>query len=187
MQQNALEGAKFKLYYKNNSDSFPQAEWVGDSGDDHTLKPVKDSTDINSPAQIVINDLPYGRVYKLEESHAPDGFIIKTKEFYFKIDENGTVALCDKDGNTTQPVVPADPDTEGNEDPSEETVGNPVEYEGIEFDEENDFTFTVKNTPGAELPMTGGPGTKLFTILGSILMCLGGALLFRRRQVIFGN
>ena len=37
---------------------------------------------------------------------------------------------------------------------------------------------------GYELPSTGGPGTRLFTILGSILILGAGALLWRRRRFI---
>ena len=44
--------------------------------------------------------------------------------------------------------------------------------------------FTIPNTPGAALPNTGGPGTRLFTILGSILILGAGVLLWRRRRLI---
>ena len=44
--------------------------------------------------------------------------------------------------------------------------------------------FTVENEPGAALPNTGGPGTRLFTILGSILILGAGVLLWRRRRLI---
>ena len=37
---------------------------------------------------------------------------------------------------------------------------------------------------GYELPSTGGPGTRLFTILGSILILGAGVLLWRRRRTI---
>ena len=44
----------------------------------------------------------------------------------------------------------------------------------------------IINTPegGYELPSTGGPGTRLFTILGSILILGAGVLLWRRRRII---
>ena len=41
----------------------------------------------------------------------------------------------------------------------------------------------VYNNPGVELPHTGGPGTRLFTILGSILILGAGVLLWRRRRL----
>ena len=45
-------------------------------------------------------------------------------------------------------------------------------------------TLEIPNTPGAALPNTGGPGTRLFTILGSILILGAGVLLWRRRRLI---
>ena len=44
--------------------------------------------------------------------------------------------------------------------------------------------FEIPNPPGAALPSTGGPGTRLFTILGSILILGAGVLLWRRRRLI---
>ena len=44
--------------------------------------------------------------------------------------------------------------------------------------------FTVENEPGVALPNTGGSGTQLFTILGSILILGAGVLLWRRRRLI---
>ena len=48
----------------------------------------------------------------------------------------------------------------------------------------NCYTVTILNNPGAALPNTGGPGTQLFTILGSILILGAGVLLWRRRRLI---
>ena len=45
-------------------------------------------------------------------------------------------------------------------------------------------TLEIPNPPGVELPHTGGPGTRLFTILGSILILGAGVLLWRRRRLI---
>ena len=44
-------------------------------------------------------------------------------------------------------------------------------------------TFEVGNEPGASLPNAGGPGTRLFTILGALL-ALGAAMLLWKRQRI---
>ena len=54
----------------------------------------------------------------------------------------------------------------------------------VEADEENNIpasdavpaTFTIPNTPGAELPHTGGPGTRLFTLTGLMLIFGAGAM-----------
>ena len=50
--------------------------------------------------------------------------------------------------------------------------------------ETSDAEFIIPNEPGAALPSTGGPGTRLFTLLGSILILGAGALLCRRRRFI---
>lgn len=44
--------------------------------------------------------------------------------------------------------------------------------------------YRITNNPGVELPSTGGPGTRIFTILGSILVLGAGVLLWRRRRMI---
>jgi LPXTG-motif cell wall-anchored protein len=48
---------------------------------------------------------------------------------------------------------------------------------------DNDASFIIPNTPGVSLPHTGGPGTRLFTVLGAVLICLATAgLVMKRRQ-----
>ena len=47
-----------------------------------------------------------------------------------------------------------------------------------------DGQYIINNKAGVALPNTGGPGTRLFTILGSILILGAGVLLWRRRRLI---
>ena len=42
----------------------------------------------------------------------------------------------------------------------------------------------VENESGAALPSTGGPGTKMFTIFGSILVLFAGLLLTQKHRFI---
>jgi len=49
---------------------------------------------------------------------------------------------------------------------------------------DGELTFVIGNPPGFALPATGGPGTRLFTILGSIMILGAGVLLWRRRRLI---
>ena len=46
------------------------------------------------------------------------------------------------------------------------------------------FKMTITNIPGVALPSTGGPGTRIFTILGGILILGAGMLLWKRRRKI---
>ena len=40
----------------------------------------------------------------------------------------------------------------------------------------------IKNTPGVQLPQTGGPGTALYHLLGTALMSLAGFILVGRKR-----
>ena len=48
----------------------------------------------------------------------------------------------------------------------------------------NELIIRYGNPPGTALPNAGGPGTHLYTILGSILILGAGVLLWRRRRLI---
>ncbi len=63
--------------------------------------------------------------------------------------------------------------------------GRSMSNQGVIHQNETDpYTLTVTNNAGYELPSTGGAGTRLFTILGSILTLGTGGLLWRRRRLI---
>ena len=64
---------------------------------------------------------------------------------YFKV-ANGTVTITDKDGNVTT-------------------------YNDFTMDTENGvIVLKLKNHPGQELPNTGGEGTLLFSVVGTIFL-----------------
>ena len=45
-----------------------------------------------------------------------------------------------------------------------------------------DNTLKNGNTPGTQLPSTGGSGTMIYTIVGAFLIALAGVLLVSRRK-----
>ena len=45
-----------------------------------------------------------------------------------------------------------------------------------------DRIITVENIQGSVLPSTGGPGTEIYMIMGTILLCGAAALLLLRRR-----
>ena len=111
--------------------------------------------------KLVFEGLTDGK-YKIVETKAPEGYIRESDvEIFFSIDD-GTVTWTDEEGNSI----------------NTDTKPNQIDYDA------EDLAFTVGNTPGAALPYTGGPGTRLFTILGSILIAGAGMLLWRRRRTI---
>ena len=93
--------------------------------------------------------------YRLEETTVPNGYIIQTECMYFSVND-GAITLTNVDG--------------------EETT-----YTWITL-EDDDTTIAIANTPGIELPKTGGMGTEVFTALGGAMTAAAGAMLLRRKK-----
>ena len=105
-----------------------------------------------------MEDLKPGR-YRLTETAAPEGFVILSGHLYFTLgfDESGDlkITLTDEEGSGA------------NTDSS-------ASVDGLQI--------TVKNERGAALPSTGGPGSRIFTILGCVLTAFAGAMRLQRRR-----
>ena len=113
----------------------------------------------NTDGKIDLGKLAYGTYYLVETS-APTGYILLAEPVVITVDASG-VTYTQSGNNLSQ-------------------SGG-----GISHDKATDpYTLTVTNNAGYELPSTGGPGTWLFTILGSILILGAGVLLCRRRRLI---
>ena len=114
--------------------------------------------DMTQTAVKAIENLKSGR-YRLTETAAPEDFIILSSHVYFNIgfDESGDVkiTLTDEEGTGANTNINASAD-------------------GIRI--------TVKNDRGAALPSTGGPGTRIFMILGGVLTAFAGAVLLQRSR-----
>ena len=134
---------------------------------------TKDSQQVDgSPTDSAVSsttfNLEYG-IYCLTETTAPNGYVILSNKIYFKVDDNGI---------TLQTV------SVGNDGKTTYSDANEGDYPLVSLSEDA-LTVYVKNTPGQELPNTGGPGTLLYTLSGIALM-LGAALMYgfrmRRRE-----
>ena len=99
--------------------------------------------------------------YQIKEAKAPDGYIIIN---------NTPITLTITEGKI---VAASNVLTEG------------VTYQAATQTELD--TYTVPNTPGVELPHTGGPGTRLIMIFGLILIAGSGALLWGRHYLNISN
>ena len=100
------------------------------------------------------------------------------KKYTFKIEN--LAYSSETDGKYTYYVEETNPQLTGYLAPSytntSAPTGTTVAYDG--------GTIINKQEGGYVLPSTGGPGTRLFTILGSILIAGAGLLLWRRRRLI---
>ena len=161
---NGLEGAVFRLKKVNGFEEIDASTIESVSGLRKVTKEVNGKTVEYTSAfettdgMQTIHGLPDG-TYKLEEVYVPAGYITTVKYIQFDI-----VNRVMKNVTT---------DTE--------------DISMIDFTvagENSLALLKITNTPGAALPNTGGPGTRLFTILGSIMILGAGILLWKRRRVI---
>ncbi|MBQ7534630.1 MAG: hypothetical protein IJT43_03325 [Stomatobaculum sp.] len=199
MSGKALTGAKFSLSVKN-----------GKSDDGHPIWAMVEGyneIDLTDKSEIDLSLLPTG-TYRLEETVAPEDCIILVKYHYFEIDRDRTVTLCDENGAFKK----TDDVTFGNFEERKSSlyiIDSGGQYAKLDEDAVFDpdavyyvktecsswgnaalsgslaegYIITVTNTSGVGLPATGGPGTRVFTILGGLLAAGAGILLlFRVRR-----
>jgi len=120
---------------------------------------IESSDETGKEGTIDLGSLAEG-VYYLVETSAPKGYIPLTDPV--KI----TVAF----GNVTY--------QQGNSILDDNGHGKSCSFE-------LGYQLIVTNDAGYELPSSGGPGTRFFMILGSILILGAGGLLWRRRRTTF--
>ncbi|MBE6988125.1 MAG: isopeptide-forming domain-containing fimbrial protein [Ruminococcaceae bacterium] len=172
-KNNALEGAKFVLAEKeiDISDLEINAEGVPTKTenliglvkitDGYCMATSADNTDnvtyVIDAGSIMLRGLDDSETYYLYEIKAPDGYNMATKPVTFKID------------------------AEYNESGSE-TADN---YPKFIVDETpvNEFKINIVNQAGTQLPTTGGMGTTIFYIMGTILVIGSAVLLVTRRRM----
>ena len=140
-----LSGSKFTLSKKNDTGRFVNVTDYG-VGEDGLV-------DLTDKAEMTFAGMSNG-IYKLMEENAPSGYIILTKDIFFKVSD-GAVTLTDEEGTSKS-------------------------YSDVELRDDN-TTIMVKNVSGAALPNTGGPGTGCIQIIGS-LMTAGAGLLLRKKK-----
>ena len=146
---------------------------------------IKKTGETANGGKLTFEDLVDG-YYELTETKAPAGYVLTgDTRVYFKVDGidviwlqkgNGPPSTWDACTSTSSSLVTF-------KNASEATADDPETPEGESVAATN-AAFTIRNTPGSALPQTGGPGTRLFTILGSILILGAGVLLWRRRKLI---
>ena len=172
-----LPGAVFTL--RQIADKAPTADGTLETLGG-TTPTDSDPTDTNGKTSF--SNLTHG-YYEISEKTSPDGYVLSgDATFYFKI-ESGAVKWLVKGSNKPSEW----------EEKAEKADGEIVDFDpahpAVVADPENNVeaqsaknaTFTVENEPGAALPSTGGPGTRIFAILGSLMILFAGAVLLRRR------
>ena len=151
-----LKGAAFTLS-KYESDSYQSKDlsW-GTNGSKNLSDDKKPDGTYTLNGVFTFEGLTAG-YYKIEETSFPAGYVKLSSDPTFKVEANASNEL----------IITI--------------LNNPDNLLKLV---DGEMTIVVGNTPGVALPNTGGPGTRLFTILGSILILGAGVLLWRRRRLI---
>gem|GEM_PF-1425323 len=176
-----LPGAKFTVRKLDENDGVPVPLSSGEfSGTEVTGSPIITS----AQGEASIGNLTHG-YYELREKEAPNGYVLtSTSSQYFKIE--GDIVTWIEWSATENKWIDKNTDEMVTFTAAQAAVVD--DPETTEIDESKDATnatFEVKNEPGVALPSTGGPGTRFFTLLGSMLICLAGAgfiLLNKKRE-----
>ena len=142
---------------------------------------AEDSTVVtDSDGVAVFNGVEPGE-YKITETVTPSGYIKpEVNDIFIKVAYNDATGL-----HTITRYKEA---YTGDDSAARTVVAETENLLAITYvqaaDAENPAAFTVGNTSGAALPNSGGPGTRLITILGAVLTAGAGLLLWRRRRTI---
>ena len=157
-----LQGAEFQLFKY----TVPE----GSSDGSYTVYPESGNdkkTDTNGT--LSFEDLPDGQ-YKITEKKPPDGYLkVENNDIYFDVIQGEVTRYKNEYSGSAR-------------NPDDAITG---EANMITYESDNDHhSFIVGNTPGAELPRTGGPGTALFALIGGLLVGTAGAalILFRKKN-----
>lgn len=144
---NAIPGSKFVLYKQDDDTGSFNIVTDYELGEEGLI-------DLSDRTEMTFTGMANG-VYKLSETTAPPGYIILTRDIYFRVSD-GAVTLTDGSGN-------------------------PKTYSNVNLID-NNSTIVVKNALGKPLPSTGGPGTKHIYLIGCILTLFAGAGIIMKRK-----
>lgn len=166
-QGEALTGAEFTL----------EKEIKGVDGGENTWKSISQVTVEGDTSTFTFKGLDDGN-YRLTETKAPTNYKKATRPVYFTItaehtNDPETLALTSLSGAATADVddgfINLQVDVDGNKMTSNLTDGK-IEANFI-------------NTSGAELPSTGGIGTKIFYLGGGAMVAVAGVFLITKKRM----
>lgn len=149
--------SNFDIIKKNSKtdDFLPGAEFTIYNSDENWNKNSKVfSAKSGNDGKVEIRSLKPGK-YILVETKVPDGFVCENAFWKIQVDGQGEASITNEKGI----------------DLAKNTV------DGID-------TYTIENTPGLELPITGARGITLIKAIGlSIIIIVGFVLIRKRRNV----
>ena len=175
----ALSDAGFKIYYKDNSDIAHYAVITDGKVTDWKTN-IDEATQITTGAngQILVEGLDAGKYY-LKETKTPDNYSIIAEDVEFTISatissKTGGVKGSDEYEISALSITSSNSNVDVNKKATETSAANT----------QTGTVYTnIKNSPTSTLPTTGGIGTKIFYVVGGIMMVASLALLFLKKRV----
>ena len=134
-----------------------------------TQQSSKKVTATSGPDGVIVFEGLNAGSYTLKETQAPDGFNLLTDEIGL------TISWTDPEADgVAQTVKDAGGFTVSDTD---KTTGWTLSADGSEY------SIQIENKSGTELPSTGGMGTTLFYVVGTLLVLGAGVVLVSKRKV----
>ncbi|HCG60621.1 MAG TPA: hypothetical protein DEV97_11585 [Lachnospiraceae bacterium] len=198
-----LKGAKFALYRTARDGEANQEELKGVTGKYVKVADLDTSQDgyaVKDPVQ----KLKTGEKYYLVETQVPEGYLgldhpievlLEIEDHYypagtgiqFMKEHEGTAAPEAALYNWAQKATLTLADDPSVRRTEADGTGD-ITHEGLDPDSEVlRMYYSIANNPGAELPAAGGPGTTLYTLLGTLLAGFAGAFLLLKQKHVIEN
>ncbi|MBR3244080.1 MAG: isopeptide-forming domain-containing fimbrial protein, partial [Parasporobacterium sp.] len=172
--ENALAGAVFGLYTDQACKNVYTNKAGGEEKTWNNIVTDKDG-------YMEINGLDVGTYY-LKEISAPAGFIADQKTHKIEISaEYDTETITE--GGYTYDLPKLKSYTIKIDDATTSTYSMTLEASSITTSEATNLPTSIMNTKGIELPSTGGIGTTIFYIIGSVLVIGAGIVMVTRRRM----
>ena len=171
-----LPGAEFTITKLNETDGSIETEGDGETPVFQISQTT--SSDEAAKGRLTFTGLNRG-IYEIQETGVPAGYILDSDVTVYIRVEDGRVTWVEKGQGQGGTITwtPKDPGT------SENGITFEAATTATADDPAGNATFTVPNTPGAELPSSGGPGPTWIYLIGSILLICCGTLLVARRRM----
>ena len=191
LNDQVLPGAKFALY---RSARTGETDLLEIDGEQYFKVAELDTSSTGIAVKEQIEQLEEGEQYYLVETEVPAGYIVISP---IPVNLSISDIYTPKPGTTTQTTKPDSGIYDWTQNAllvlnaesgvkltnADNTVD--LTHSGITANSNTEtIYYRITNNPGAKLPSTGGPGTRFFTISGSILILGAGVLLWRRRRLI---
>lgn len=160
-----LSGAMFRLYKLGGEDGSAKLYYHA-SGDWNDTVVTASTFTTGEDGTVTIGTLPVASTdttYYLEEVTAPAGYNRLTKPVSFVVKSDGAVELEGTTSTNEAGETVVSPRSDATVDNTVASVTYPDPY----------YQVTIADTPGTALPLTGGVGTTIFTLVGLVLITAG--------------